>query len=72
MLRWLDKHLNGVELSRITRQKVDEIISAHLSEGAANATVNRLLAVVRVILRKAVYEWEWLAGIQRFGHQQIV
>ena len=60
LLRWLDKHLDGVELSRITRQKVDDIISARLSEGVANATVNRLLAVVRVILRKAVYEWEWL------------
>ena len=24
LLQWLNKHLNGVELSRITRQKVDE------------------------------------------------
>lgn len=60
LLQWLDKHLQGIELSRITRQKIDEIISARRSDGVANATINRLLAVVRVILRKAVYEWEWL------------
>lgn len=60
LLRRLDKHLDGVMLSRITRQTVDGIIASRLSDGASNATVNRLLAVLRAVLRKAVYEWEWI------------
>ena len=59
-LRWLDKHLSGVELSQINRQKVDAIMAARLADGVGNGTVNRLLAVLRAILRKAVHEWEWL------------
>src|SRR5271170_3057109 len=59
LLKRLDKHLNGVLLSRINRDKVDEIIASRRAEGASNGTVNRLLAVLRAILRKAVYEWEW-------------
>ena len=60
LLRRLDKHLNSVMLSRITRQTVDGIIASRLADGATNGTVNRLLAVLRAVLRKAVYEWEWL------------
>jgi len=60
LLKRLDKHLDGVLLSRINRDKVDEIIASRRADGASNGTVNRLLAVLRAILRKATYEWEWL------------
>lgn len=60
LLRRLDKHLNGVVLSRITRQTIDGIIESRLADGVTNATVNRLLAVLRAILRKAAMEWEWI------------
>jgi integrase len=59
-LRWLDSYLNGVELEDINRELLDRITKARLAEGAANATVNRTLEVVRAILRKAENEWEWL------------
>jgi len=39
---------------------VDRITEAKLAEGVRNATVNRVLEVLRAILRKCVNEWEWL------------
>jgi integrase len=59
-LRWLDKHLNGLKLSDINRDCLDDVTQARLASGVANATVNRMLAVIRSILRKSVIEWDWL------------
>ena len=59
-LRWLDKYLNGVELQTIKRDMLDKISVAKQAEGVENSTVNRLMEVIRAILRKACNEWEWL------------
>lgn len=59
-LRWLDKFLGGRYLDTINRALIDRITDAKLDEGVTNATVNRVLEVLRAILRKAVNEWEWL------------
>lgn len=59
-LRWLDHHLDGIELQAIKRDLLDKISAAKLASGVANATVNRVLAVVRGILKKACNEWEWI------------
>lgn len=59
-LRWLDPHLNGKPLDTINRAMIDSITQAKLATGAANATVNRTLALVRAILRRSEREWEWL------------
>jgi integrase len=58
--RWLDQHLNGVLLIDITRDKIERIAQIKEKGGASPATVNRMLAIVRAILRKAEREWEWL------------
>ena len=58
--RWLDPHLSGALLTDITRDKVEQIARVKEQEGASPATVNRMLAVIRAILRKAEREWEWL------------
>ena len=58
--RWLDRHLGGKQLDTITRPVLDRIMDIKLAEGVANATANRVLEVVRAVLRKAVNEWEWL------------
>jgi integrase len=47
-------------LDAIDRTAIDQIIEAKRAEGVANATVNRMLEVVKVILRKASLEWEWI------------
>ncbi len=59
-LRWLDRFLGGKQLDTISRALVDRITDAKLGEGVRNATVNRVLEVLRAILRKCVNEWEWL------------
>ena len=59
-LRWLDQYLNGVELQTIKRDLLDKLSAAKQAEGVQNSTVNRVLEVVRIILRKAYNEWEWI------------
>lgn len=59
-LRWLDTYLNGIELQAINRDFLERILKAKQAEGVANSTVNRVLEVIRAILRKACNEWEWI------------
>lgn len=59
-LRWLDAHLGGKYLDAINRAMVDRLTDARITEGVSNASVNRVLEVLRAILRKSVNEWEWL------------
>ncbi len=58
-LRWLDPHLRGVSLRAIKRDAIDRLTHARVRENVSNATVNRMLEVLRAILRKAAREWEW-------------
>lgn len=57
-LRWLDPHLKKYYLNEIKRDVIDKLSEKKLGEGVKNATVNRMLEVVRAILRKAEREWE--------------
>ena len=58
-LRWLDPHLRDMSLSKIDRDLIEGM--AKLKENSTSpATVNRMLAVVRAILRKAEREWGWI------------
>jgi len=59
-LRWLDKHLAGRDLETISRTMIDRITETKLAEDVTNATVNRVLEVLRAILRRCVEEWEWI------------
>jgi integrase len=60
ILRWLHDYLFDKNLDEIVRDDVDQIIKAKLAEGVKNATVNRLLEVIRAILKKAQTDWEWI------------
>jgi integrase len=59
-LRWLDPFLGGKDLATVSRTTLDRITDAKLARGCSNATVNRMLALVRAILRKCANDWEWL------------
>jgi integrase len=59
-LQWLKLHLGKYTIDEISRELLDVIINIKLSEGVSNATVNRMLEVIRAILRKAEREWLWL------------
>jgi integrase len=59
-LKWLDRFLHRRPLDTISRALIDEITDAKLAEGVSNATVNRVLEVLRAILRRCANEWEWI------------
>lgn len=59
-LRWVSPHLESFKLSEITRQTLDCIAELKLNEGVKPSSVNRMLEVIRAILRKAEREWEWI------------
>lgn len=63
-LRWLDQYLGGLPLASITRDKLSAIAEAKAKEFSP-ATANRLSALIRAILRKAAFEWEWLDKVPK-------
>lgn len=68
-LRWLDPHFGKLMLDEITRDRIDDVRRLRLQGGVKNATVNRMLEIVRTILRRAVQEWEW---IDRAPHVRLL
>ncbi len=58
-LRWLHTFLYDKYLDEINRELVDQIIKAKQAEGVRNATVNRVMEILRAILKKAESDWEW-------------
>ena len=59
-LRWVHGYLYGIYLDEIDRDVLDRIVEGKRAAGVSNATVNRLLEVVRAVLRRAQREWGWL------------
>ena len=59
-LRRAHTHLYGRYLDEIDRDVLDALTESRLSDGVSNATVNRMLEVIRAILRRAEREWGWL------------
>lgn len=59
-LKWLDRHFGALTLTDITRDRIDRVTAIRKAEGVSNASVNRILAVIRAVLRKAAHAWEWI------------
>lgn len=59
-LRSLDRWLRGRFLNDIGRDLLDNVATARLAEGVTSSTVNRMLEVVRAVLRRAAREWGWI------------
>lgn len=58
--RWLDSHLSGKLLKHISRETIERIAFTKEKDEVTPATVNRMLALVRAVLRKAEREWDWI------------
>jgi integrase len=58
-LRWIAKHWHGKNLDHITRDAIQDLAKLKL-QTARPSTVNRYLALIRAILRRAMTEWEWI------------
>lgn len=66
-LRWLDPYLKDKQLEEIDKAVIESLKRQRQTEktarrpgGVTPATVNRMLALIRSILRRAEREWEWL------------
>ena len=59
MLAWLQQFLKGRILVDISRDDIAAIGERKKAE-ASGPTANRYLALIRAILRKACFEWEWI------------
>lgn len=64
-LRWLDKHLADLMLDEINRDLLEQIMAKRIAEKVANSTVNRTMEIVRAVLRKAAFDWEWLDRVPK-------
>lgn len=64
-LRWLDTHLGSLNLSQVSRERIDAVTAKRKADGVSNATVNRMLAVIRAILRRAALDWEWIDKVPK-------
>jgi len=65
IFRWLEPYLSGLPLRDINRGVVDAITLRKIKTGVANGTVNRMLALVRAVLRRAAHDWEWMGAVPR-------
>ena len=63
--RELDKYLSRKYLDEIGRDMVDHVTAERLKDGVSHVTVNRMLAVLRAVLRRAAYDWEWLDRVPK-------
>jgi len=59
-IRWLNGYLSSVPLVDISREVISSLKTKKIASGVSNATVNRMLALLRSILRVAASEWDWL------------
>lgn len=70
-LRWLDSFLKNYQLHEITRDVFEDVAGKKEATGVSATTVNRMMEVVRAILRKAHMEWEWLDKVPVIRMRQI-
>lgn len=59
-LRWVDEHMTERYLDRIDEDVIHRLMDARKADGVTNATVNRMAAIVRAILKRAERKWRWI------------
>jgi len=63
-LRWLQQFLRNKLLCEIDRELIAKIGGSKAKQ-ASPSTANRFLALIRTILRRACFEWEWIEKVPR-------
>ena len=66
MLKWFHPHLGGKELTDVNRELLEQV-KAKRAKGVRPGTVNRYMALVRAILRRACFDWEWIDRVPKVG-----
>lgn len=65
LLAWFSQYINDEPLSAIDRDAVDKLRDLLLDEKLAPSTVDRYMALLRSILRKARDDWGWISSIPK-------
>lgn len=58
-LRWFEQYLDDMQLAEIDRDTIEKLRQVKAAESSP-ATANRHMALVRMILRRAHRDWDWL------------
>lgn len=66
MLKWFAPYLGGKELKDVNKALIDHVRGVR-AKGVKPATVNRYMALVRAILRRACFDWEWIDRVPKVG-----
>lgn len=66
MMRWFQPYFGGKPLQDINRELLDHVRAVR-AKGVKPGTVNRYMALVRTILRRACFEWEWVDRVPKVG-----
>ena len=65
MLAWFGGYLDNEPLSGIDRDTIEDLRQALIEEGSSESNVDRYMALLRSILRKARDEWRYLDNIPK-------
>jgi integrase len=60
MLAWFGGYLENESVSAIDRDTIEDLREGLREEGASESTINRYMALLRAILRKARDEWRYI------------
>ena len=63
-LRWLQPFLRAAYLDSINREQISDLARIK-AEQSSPSTANRYLALIRAVLRKAAFEWEWIDRVPK-------
>ena len=58
-VQWVQQFFRGRYLDELTRDVITDVVEPKRREFSAS-TANRYLAMIRAILRRAAFEWEWI------------
>lgn len=64
IFRWVDRWLQGKELSKINRELLFRIAEAKAEE-SHESTANRYMALIRAVLKLACEVWEWTERVPK-------
>ena len=62
--KWLAPFMNGRPLNQMSRDFIESVLEH--KKNVKGATLNRLIALIRCVLRKAKFEWEWVVKVPFF------
>ncbi len=70
-LQFVDKFLRRKLLEDISNDDIEAVAKAKEVTGVSPATVNRMLEIVRAILRKAKNDWDWLRDVPKVRMRKV-